>query len=130
MRDYYAVLQVDPEADPEVIEVAYRRLARKWHPDTNADPGAGARMQELNEAYHVLGDPARRRAYDAKRVADDTRMSGVPSGRLPSLLVTGIGLLGVLLGVRLLGPLARVPIALAVIGGVAYWLVRSLRRTR
>ena len=52
--DFYKTLQVDPAADPEVIEVAYRRLARKFHPDTNPAPDATARMAALNEAYAVL----------------------------------------------------------------------------
>lgn len=61
---YYALLQVDPAAEPEVIESAYRRLARKYHPDVNASPDAHARMRAINEAYRVLSDPARRAAYD------------------------------------------------------------------
>jgi len=130
MRDYYATLQVDPGADPEVIEVAYRRLARKWHPDTNADPQAGARMQELNEAYEVLGDPARRQRYDAALVGRSAPSMGAPSRRVPYLVVPVIGLLVALLGLRLLGALARVPLVLALFGAAGYWFVRSLRRTR
>jgi len=130
MRDYYATLQVDPGADPEVIEVAYRRLARKWHPDTNADPQAGARMQELNEAYEVLGDPARRQRYDAALVGCSAPSTGAPSRRVPSLVVPVIGLLVALLGLRLLGSLARLPLVLALFGAAGYWFARSLRRTR
>ena len=130
MRDYYAILQVDPGADPEVIEVAYRRLARKWHPDTNADPQAGARMQELNEAYEVLGDPARRQRYDAGLVGRSAPSMGAASWRVPSLVVTVIGVLVALLGVRLLGALARLPLVLALFGAAGYWFARSLRRTR
>ena len=65
--DYYRVLQVDPQADPDVVEAAYKRLARKIHPDVSAAPDAGARMRELNEAYAVVGDASRRAGYDAKR---------------------------------------------------------------
>ncbi len=71
-RDLYKILQVDPEAEPEVIQAAYRRLARKYHPDV-ADPSAAAqaaaRMAEINEAWAVLGDTQRRTAYDADRAA-------------------------------------------------------------
>ncbi len=65
--DYYKTLQVDPAADPEVIEAAYRRLARKFHPDTNPAPDATERMAALNEAYAVLGDTQQRAAYDVRR---------------------------------------------------------------
>jgi hypothetical protein len=62
---FYQVLQVDPAADPEVIEAAFRRLALKYHPDKSTDPNAAARMRELLEAKAVLSDPGKRRAYDA-----------------------------------------------------------------
>ena len=64
-KNYYQVLQVDPSAEPEVIKAAYRRLADKYHPDRNKGADASARMLEINEAYNVLGDDARRAAYDA-----------------------------------------------------------------
>ncbi|MBI5054814.1 MAG: DnaJ domain-containing protein, partial [Chloroflexi bacterium] len=49
-KDYYEILQVSPNAELEVIEAAYKRLARKYHPDYNESPDAVQRMQELNEA--------------------------------------------------------------------------------
>jgi curved DNA-binding protein CbpA len=64
-RDPYRVLQVDPQAHESVIRAAYRALARLYHPD-GVDPD-GDRMAELNGAYDLLRDPARRRAYDAGR---------------------------------------------------------------
>lgn len=64
-RDYYEVLQVSPDAEPEVVQAAYRRLAQKYHPDVNALPEAGRRMQELNEAYEVLSDASKRAAYNS-----------------------------------------------------------------
>ncbi|MCE5203605.1 MAG: DnaJ domain-containing protein [Coriobacteriales bacterium] len=66
-RDYYHILQVSRDADPEVIEKAYKVLARRYHPDTNtADPDkAHKRMLALNEAYATLRDPRARAAYDA-----------------------------------------------------------------
>jgi curved DNA-binding protein CbpA len=63
-RDYYKILQVDSEAEPEVIAAAYRRLSLKYHPDTNRAVDATLRMQQINEAYDVLKDPARRARYD------------------------------------------------------------------
>jgi hypothetical protein len=63
-RTYYQVLQVDPSADPEVIDAAYKRLARKYHPDTSTDPAAAGRMREFNTAREILSDPQRRAAYD------------------------------------------------------------------
>jgi hypothetical protein len=63
-RTYYQILQVDPAADPEVIDAAFRRLARKYHPDTSTEPDAAARMREILEAKDVLTDPDRRLRYD------------------------------------------------------------------
>ena len=64
-RTLYQVLQVDPAADQEVVEAAFKRLALKYHPDRSDAPDAAARMRELLEARDVLTDPDRRRAYDA-----------------------------------------------------------------
>ncbi len=66
-RDYYRILQVDPDAEPEVIHAAYRRLAAKYHPDVNPEPEAAERMAEINAAYGVLRDPEQRAAYDRAR---------------------------------------------------------------
>ena len=66
-KDYYEILQVSPKVEPEVIQAAYRRLARKYHPDVNKSPQAAERMKQINEAYEVLRDPAKRAAYDALR---------------------------------------------------------------
>jgi hypothetical protein len=63
-RSWYEVLQVDPRAEPEILEAAYRRLAKKYHPDVATSPGAGPRMKEINAAYAVLRDPRQRAAYD------------------------------------------------------------------
>src|ERR671926_1734790 len=62
--DYYKVLGVDKKASQEEIKKAYRKLARKYHPDTNKDPGAEERFKEISEAYDVLGDPEKRKKYD------------------------------------------------------------------
>lgn len=64
-KDYYAVLGVPRDASPEEIKKAFRRLARDTHPDANPDdPSAEVRFREVAEAYEVLSDPERRRAYD------------------------------------------------------------------
>src|SRR6266487_3535828 len=63
-RSLYQVLQVDPAAEPEILEAAYRRLARKYHPDVSRSPDAERRMKEINAAYEVLCDRLRRAAYD------------------------------------------------------------------
>ncbi len=71
-RDAYKVLQVDPEADDDVISAAYRRLAQKYHPDVagaGPTPDAAARMIELNAAWDQVRDPVRRAAYDRRRAA-------------------------------------------------------------
>jgi curved DNA-binding protein CbpA len=68
--DPYRILQVDPGADQEVIEAAYRRLARKYHPDVNANVReAELRMKQLNRAHDLLRDPIRRAEYDRTRRA-------------------------------------------------------------
>ncbi|HJO03779.1 MAG TPA: J domain-containing protein [Acidobacteriota bacterium] len=64
-KDYYAVLGVAKTAAAEDIKRAYRKLARKWHPDVNpGDEKAEERFKEISEAYHVLGEPERRKKYD------------------------------------------------------------------
>ncbi|MFI8593947.1 DnaJ C-terminal domain-containing protein [Microbacterium sp. NPDC078428] len=64
-RDAYEVLGVSRDADQSEIQRAYRRLARKLHPDINKDPGAEDEFKELSEAYDVLSDPDQRKRYDA-----------------------------------------------------------------
>ncbi len=63
-KDYYQVLGVERTASDDEIKKAFRRLARRHHPDINKAADAAARMQELNEAYEVLRDPEKRAAYD------------------------------------------------------------------
>ena len=65
--DPYKVLQVDPEAGREVIEAAYKRLARMYHPDVSGDPDSVAKMVQLNQAWEMLRDPARRAGVDRAR---------------------------------------------------------------
>ena len=63
--DHYKVLDVSRDASVEEIQHAYRTLALRYHPDRNSAPDAAARMTAINEAWGVLGDPHRRREYDA-----------------------------------------------------------------
>jgi flagellar biosynthesis GTPase FlhF len=66
-EDYYKILQIDPAAETEVVQAAYKRLALKYHPDTSRSGDATRRMQELNEAYETLSDPVKRADYDRQR---------------------------------------------------------------
>lgn len=68
MKDYYATLGVTPQAEDIVIKAAYRALAQRYHPDRFGGSAneANRKMAEINEAYGVLSDPAKRRAYDAE----------------------------------------------------------------
>lgn len=66
-KDYYAVLGVEPSAGDAEIKTAYRRLARKYHPDVSKEPGAEEQFKAVNEAYEALRDPQKRAAYDQLR---------------------------------------------------------------
>ena len=78
--DLYRVLQLDPSADPEVIEAAYRRLALKYHPDHNrGDAQAEEHMKRINEAYRVLGKRDLRADYDARSGARLPELEIIPS---------------------------------------------------
>ncbi|HUK67933.1 MAG TPA: DnaJ C-terminal domain-containing protein [Streptosporangiaceae bacterium] len=74
-RDYYEVLGVPRDADARAIKNAFRRLARKYHPDRSTEPDAEERFKEIAEAYGVLADPAKRASYDAQGFS---AVAGVP----------------------------------------------------
>lgn len=63
-RDYYDILGVSRSADPDELKRAYRRLARKYHPDVNKEPGAEETFKEINKAYETLSDQQMRVRYD------------------------------------------------------------------
>lgn len=63
-KDYYRILGVERTADEKTIKSAYRKLARKYHPDVAKGKDAGERFREITEAYEVLSDPEKRRRYD------------------------------------------------------------------
>ena len=63
-QDYYDALGVSRDASSDEIRQAYRRLARRYHPDVNKEAGAEDRFKEISEAYEVLRDPEKRERYD------------------------------------------------------------------
>ena len=76
-RDYYEVLGISRSASAEEIKRAFRNLARRYHPDVNKATDAEARFKEINEAYEVLSDTNKRKAYDTY---GHEAMSGAAAG--------------------------------------------------
>src|SRR6267154_2460076 len=83
MRDPYEVLGVSKGASPEDIKKAYRKLAKKLHPDSNKkDPKAATKFSELNGAYEIIGDEDKRKAFDRGEIDAEgkPRFQGFPGG--------------------------------------------------
>jgi hypothetical protein len=113
-------LGVTPAAEDVVIGAAYRALMRHYHPDTNSDPDAQARAQQITAAYAVLRDPASRAEYDASRAADFWAEEEMPIRRPPPMRAAGIatallavGLVGAVWAWQQNNPPARKPTAAA-----------------
>ena len=64
IKDYYAILGITPNATPEEVRIAFRNMARMYHPDRNSAPDAEERFKDINDAYERLADPQKRQAYD------------------------------------------------------------------
>ena len=75
-RDYYEVLGVSKDADEKTIKSAFRKLAKKYHPDVSKEPDAAEKFKEAQEAYAVLSDPERRKQYDQFGHAAFDQMNG------------------------------------------------------
>jgi curved DNA-binding protein CbpA len=125
-KDYYRILQLDPSAEPEVIEAAYKRLASMYHPDLNQSADAGERMRDINEAHSVLSDEARRRDYDYRTRGTRSRSEGSSGASLPATplwlrrLWFILGIVGLLALIRL-----NFRVAIVVAAG---WLLSAMFR--
>jgi curved DNA-binding protein CbpA len=88
--DYYDVLGVAPDADPEVVRAAYRALAKKYHPDSRLEGKAEAekKLREVNQAYEVLSSPVDREKYDRQRSARHQNSDSGDSNRVEETLHT------------------------------------------
>ncbi len=89
IKDYYAILGIPQNATPEQIRTAYRHMARINHPDINTAPDAGERFKEINEAYEILADTEKRKAYDFFTVANSGAETTTPPPQPPPYFTPG-----------------------------------------
>ena len=92
-RDYYDVLGVDKSASDAEIKSAFRKLAKKYHPDLNKEPDAAEKFKEVQEAYEVLGDEQKRKTYDqfGSAAFDNNAGGGNPYGNYGGFNTSGFG---------------------------------------
>ena len=76
-KDYYAVLEISPQASPQAVAEAYDRLSRRYQPDEDAPPSDPERMLEIDEAFDILDDPERRADYDRLRAPPSAAATAV-----------------------------------------------------
>ncbi len=84
LKDYYAILGVQPTDDLKTIKTAYRRLARKYHPDVSKENDAEAKFKDLAEAWEVLKDDQRRAEYDQLWQHRNDPQFGTVSSSIPT----------------------------------------------
>lgn len=132
--DHYAILQVDPRAEREVIEAAYRRLAVKYHPDRDPSPGATDRMKMINAAYEILSDPEKRRSYDLRRgvfsgwrvnVPPRESHQQSPFSRFLPMLLLSLGLTVISQAARFGGPRLVLMVVLLFLLIWGLWMLRK-----
>lgn len=138
MKDYYKILEIQPDASLEVMNNAYRALVRKYHPDlyhTRLKGPMTAKMQEINEAYNTLSTPASRAEYD-RRYAAAGRSPQKNANPMPAspiqwkrMLLWSLGtflLLKLLLKLPLVNALGR----FLLLGGIIYLIFHLLIRMK
>ena len=92
-KDYYEVLGINKNADDKAIKKAYRKLAKKYHPDINpGDANAEAKFKEVTEAYEILSNPEKRKLYDQFGHAAFDGTGGAQSGAEPRKVYADAGL--------------------------------------
>jgi curved DNA-binding protein CbpA len=137
MKDYYKILEIQPDASLEVMNNAYRALVRKYHPDlyhTRLKAPMTAKMQEINEAYNILSIPASRAEYDRRYAAARAAHKNVTPS--PPAAVQWKRLLLWSLGTFLLGKLLlKLPLVnafgrLLLLGGFLYLIFHLLTRVK
>lgn len=82
MRNYYKILEAAPGDNADQLKQKYRKLAKKYHPDLNpGDKAAENRFKEINEAWETLGDPEKRKNYDAQLTGESEKRQAQPGTR-------------------------------------------------